>query len=180
MKKTTAQLALDALKEFVCAINYQGEHAGDRIDIAEREANKAITALEAEAAQVVEPDQWQKRHTKETAGIWENTYEADAKWWRDNSKGWEIRSLYTAPQEPAAPAWMPIETAPTDGTHILVCRATDADGNPIGDSFGLFVQRAAWWEGEGWICYCSTVHEPIVFFDPTHWMPIPPAPGGAS
>lgn len=72
--------------------------------------------------------------------------------------------------------WKPIATAPKDGTHILVCKATDADGQPMGDSFGLFTQRAAWWDEEGWIVYCGLFKEPSCFFDPTHWMPIPPAP----
>jgi hypothetical protein len=43
--------------------------------------------------------QWQKKHATETEGKWENTDEFDAKWWRDNSKGWEIRALYTAPPQ---------------------------------------------------------------------------------
>lgn len=74
-------------------------------------------------------------------------------------------------------AWQSIETAPKDGTHILVCRATDADGHPIkSEAFGLFVQRAAWWDAEGWIVYCSMVREPELFFEPTHWMPIPAPP----
>lgn len=47
--------------------------------------------------------QWQKRHPHHWEGKWENTNEHDAKWWRDNSQGWEIRALYTAPQPPAQP-----------------------------------------------------------------------------
>jgi len=43
--------------------------------------------------------QWQKKHATETEGKWENTDEFDAKWWRDNSKGWEIRALYTTPPQ---------------------------------------------------------------------------------
>jgi len=74
-------------------------------------------------------------------------------------------------------AWQSIETAPKDGTEILVCKATDADGRAIGrEAFGLFVQRAAWWDLEGWIVYCSMIKEPQLFFDPTHWMPIPTPP----
>jgi len=72
--------------------------------------------------------------------------------------------------------WKPIETAPKDATRILVCKADDADGKPMGESFGLFVQRAAWWEGEGWVVYCSLVRDPTCFFEPTHWMEIPPPP----
>jgi hypothetical protein len=71
--------------------------------------------------------------------------------------------------------WLPIETAPKDGTKILVCRATDADGEPMGESLSLFTQRAAWWEGDDdWIVFCSLVQEPACFFKPTHWMHIPP------
>ena len=73
-------------------------------------------------------------------------------------------------------AWQPIETAPKDGSEILLCRAIDADKKPMGDSFGLFVQRAAWWASEGWIVYCSMIQEPRCFFEPTHWMPIPAPP----
>lgn len=76
--------------------------------------------------------------------------------------------------------WQPIDTAPKDGTDILLCKAIDADGKPIdADAFGLFVQRASWWsdeDGGAWVVYCSMVQEPILFFRPTHWMPIPPPP----
>ena len=87
-----------------------------------------------------------------------------------------VAELNAAHPQATEPAWRPIETAPKDGTRILVCKAKDVDGNPMGDSFGLFVQRAEWWEGDGWIVYCSLVHEPQCFFDPTHWMPLPAAP----
>jgi len=70
--------------------------------------------------------------------------------------------------------WQPIDTAPKDGTAILVCRNVDADGRYLNE--GIFVQRAAWWEGEGWVVYCSLVKEPHLFFTPTHWMPVPATP----
>ena len=49
-----------------------------------------------------------------------------------------------------------------------------------GNSFGYFVQRAAWWTETGgsngeWIVYDDNFDEPP-FFEPTHWMPIPPPP----
>lgn len=74
--------------------------------------------------------------------------------------------------------WQPIETAPKDGTKVLLCQATDADGNPILDkAWGIFVQVAAWWgDGDGWIVYCSMVRDPGVHFTPTHWMPLPSNP----
>jgi hypothetical protein len=53
--------------------------------------------------------QWQKKHKIETEGKWENTDEFDAKWWRDHSKGWEIRALYTtSAAQPAQPAQEPV------------------------------------------------------------------------
>jgi len=74
--------------------------------------------------------------------------------------------------------WQPIETAPKDGTQILLCDALDADGNPITDgSWGLFVQVAAWWAGEdAWIVYCDMVRDPPLHFEPTHWAPLPKNP----
>ena len=75
------------------------------------------------------------------------------------------------------PAWQPIETAPKDGTPILV-------------SFGsMGIWRVFWSEPEWTDAYCiwcvdDNKHGPYVlrgFSDegdraPTHWMPLPPAP----
>lgn len=45
--------------------------------------------------------QWQKRHPNKEYGLWQNTDEGDAKWWRDKAgtPGWEARALYAAPQQ---------------------------------------------------------------------------------
>jgi hypothetical protein len=74
--------------------------------------------------------------------------------------------------------WKPIESAPKDGTQVLLCRATDAEGKPIGaNSFGLFTQVAAWWEGEDeWIVYCDLCRDPALHFEPSHWMHVPRNP----
>lgn len=87
----------------------------------------------------------------------------------------------TALQAPVreVPGWQPIETAPNDGTDILICQAWDASGNPMCEnSHALFTQRASWWAGENggngsWIVYNSMVLDPECFFEPTHWMPVP-------
>ena len=81
-----------------------------------------------------------------------------------------------------SPQWQPIETAPKDGTDILLCWAINAAGERIDwsehpDTAGVFVQVASWWNGENdWIVYCSLPNEPRLHFNPTHWMPLPGAP----
>ena len=78
---------------------------------------------------------------------------------------------------PDASPWQPIDTAPKDGSAILLCQALDVSGFPItGHWFDVFVQVGMWWEGDGWIVYCSQVHDPNVHFTPTHWMPRPDPP----
>jgi hypothetical protein len=83
------------------------------------------------------------------------------------------------------PLWQPIETAPMDGSAILLCWAIDGDGRPIDwhadlSTAGVFVQVASWWASENdWIVYCDMVRDPALHFKPTHWMPLPPSPGGA-
>lgn len=62
-----------------------------------------------------------------------------------------------------AQTWQPIETAPKDGTRILVARVTDGR---VGIS---------WWDGlrledkDKWACYSMLT-------PPTHWMPLPDPP----
>lgn len=74
--------------------------------------------------------------------------------------------------------WQTIDTAPRDGTQILLCQAYDIEGTPIDAlAWGLFVQVAAWWgEEDEWIVYCSMPCDPALHFEPTHWMPLPANP----
>ena len=64
------------------------------------EMHERLQAAPAAGAVAGPVDQWQKRHPTKTEGKWENTNEADAKWWRDNSPGWEVRALYAAAPTP--------------------------------------------------------------------------------
>ena len=70
--------------------------------------------------------------------------------------------------------WQNIETAPRDGSTILVVgRPSQIEGVKIGA--GIFT--AYWDEIDSSFCLsAATWHGP--FIKPTHWMPLPPAPVG--
>lgn len=79
-------------------------------------------------------------------------------------------------------AWQPIETAPKDGTAVLVMR-DNWPGTETGHAetcCGHNTYVAEFWDDEGehgeWICYMSMVREPACPVTPTHWMPLPLPP----
>lgn len=68
--------------------------------------------------------------------------------------------------------WQPIETAPRDGTYILLGWSVNPtkDGEFPKMSVGKSIDRdSGWWLTAGWAS--STVQ-----MAPTHWMPLPPPP----
>ena len=77
--------------------------------------------------------------------------------------------LFALARRGAEMQWKPIETAPKDGTWIMV-------------SAGEWEPEAACWSESVWLTgwYCgggrSDSYGPS--FDPTHWMPLPPPPAG--
>jgi hypothetical protein len=79
--------------------------------------------------------------------------------------------------------WRPIETAPKDGTGVLVHRniwpGTQSGFSEECSDINTYV--AAWWDGErdgrgAWICYMNAVLDPECPIEPTHWMPLPEPP----
>lgn len=88
--------------------------------------------------------------------------------------------MYTTPPpaplgEP--PEWRPIETAPKDGTAVLVMRNI-WPGTATGfaeDCNGHNTYVAAWWTNR-WVCYMDWIDDPTCPIKPTHWMPIPAPP----
>ena len=67
--------------------------------------------------------------------------------------------------------WQPIETAPKDGTRILVPYPIFDPGNLTAspDRYEIIVVH---WREVGWVSDGAwMLHE-----DPTHWMPLPPPP----
>ena len=60
------------------------------------------------------------------------------------------------------PQWRPIETAPRDGTEIL----------GYDEGFGRAI---VWWGGQ-LNCWYNDIGEPLEFWTPTQWMPLPDPP----
>jgi hypothetical protein len=76
--------------------------------------------------------------------------------------------------------WQPIETAPKDGTLVLLAGGHDDNVNYTRDEKLIAFMQApcrAVWTGESWLiglseaCCVGTERE-----NPTHWMPLPEPP----
>jgi len=77
--------------------------------------------------------------------------------------------LYAAPPALSAQVqdvagWQPIETAPRDGTAVIMYHTRLDNRCDV---------HKAWWDGECWRGYGWSYPE---FSQPTHWMPLPAAP----
>lgn len=82
-----------------------------------------------------------------------------------------------------ADGWRTIDSAPKDGTAVLVMRDIwpgTASGRAEKCN-GHNTCVAEWWAGgestEGrWVCYMDMVQDPDCPIEPTHWRPLPPPP----
>jgi hypothetical protein len=74
-----------------------------------------------------------------------------------------IASAALSASQPSPSPWMPIETAPKDGTEFWAY-SQDLSGNGLSS----FQSRCAWHPDAG---FCTDEIR-----EPTHWMPLPPAP----
>lgn len=65
--------------------------------------------------------------------------------------------------------WKPIDTAPKDGTHVLVYRSLLGKSDCIVE---------AWWKADvfGDMCWGANGWTYPDFSPPTHWMPLPAPP----
>lgn len=79
--------------------------------------------------------------------------------------------------------WQPIETAPRDGTAVLVMRDIwpGTNSGKAEECNGHNTYVAEWWAGErdgagAWICYMDAIQDPECPVEPTHWMPLPAPP----
>lgn len=76
------------------------------------------------------------------------------------------RAIEAEAMRRAAPQWLPIESAPKDGTRFLAYENGDTYGASI---YALDEYGAPYWQS---YCGQSVTYRP----DPTHWMPLPAAP----
>jgi hypothetical protein len=68
--------------------------------------------------------------------------------------------------------WQPIETAPKDGTRILLFDPSDDDGESV--KLGHFVLPVYRAQGSGgWLCNRA---DWMALHEPSHWMPLPETP----
>lgn len=103
-----------------------------------------------------------------------------------------LESALEAKRGPVSP-WRPIDTAPRDGTKILLCRyalLTDVSDLPVDAKAAGWAERlfdpnapkvwhCCWVSGGFWSSKWDNWNdgvEPCGLRQPTHWMPLPPAP----
>ena len=71
------------------------------------------------------------------------------------------------PTPDRTPDWQPIETAPKDGTHVL-----------LGWAVGVGLVLSGYWpDWRGRKAWVTCVGQYQGSAAPTHWMPLPPPPG---
>ena len=93
-----------------------------------------------------------------------------------DGKGLRNIPLYTTPPKlKPLTGWQPIETAPRDGTEILMTNGVDvSSGQWLSEYGGTYDQEGAP-NGDGcdagWTDWSGGMQP-----DPTHWMPLPPPP----
>ena len=153
MNKTELQQVRDALKFAYndCESDF----------VRDQKIDPAINLLDADLARVVEPVLWWRTGA--------DTVMHNIRFSNPNGGPWT--ALYATPQEAAAPEWVPIATAPKDGTRYLAY-APDygqfVENHPTGHYAGdwVFNESRNQWRG----------HAHSDCREATHWMLLPPAP----
>ena len=194
MTKEVLELALEALEGFIPYLPLKDEAQCNRYD-------KAITAIKEALAQkdVVEHDlatayrteldklsqrnyelrmenaqlKAQPKEQEPVAWLDEygNAFPLAAKQYSIVGKHW--KPLYiTPPQRKPLTEWQPIETAPRDGTEILMTNGVDVSSGQWFSEYGGTYDQEGAPNGDGcdagWMDWSGGIP------DPTHWMPLPP------
>lgn len=85
---------------------------------------------------------------------------------------WEGVAKAVAAVVRAESQWQPIETAPRDGTDVLIYVPYYPDGARI--ETGWFSSKG-YWESYSRL-YAGEHHSPLCRLQPTHWQPLPEPP----
>ena len=93
-----------------------------------------------------------------------------------NPEWWRFEPLYTTPpQRKPLTGWQPIETAPRDGTEILMTNGVDVSSGQWFSAYGGTCDQTGTPNGDDrdaeWMDWSGGMQP-----DPTHWMPLPPPP----
>ena len=93
-----------------------------------------------------------------------------------SGKGLRNIPLYTTPpQRKPLTGWQPIETAPRDGTEILMTNGVDVSSGQWFSAYGGTCDQTGTPNGDDrdaeWMDWSGGMQP-----DPTHWMPLPPPP----
>lgn len=88
---------------------------------------------------------------------------------KNNTDAYKLARKY-ALRADAPPGWLPIETAPKDGTEILLAVYHENFVDPI-------IMNSCWIDREERGCYWLDWHG---MPEPTHWMPLPESPLSAA
>ncbi len=74
--------------------------------------------------------------------------------------------------------WQPIETAPTDGTGVLLAYTLAEDDPMFFVSWGVCEDNGTWWAAQDFIVVPARSSCPAIFDyqHPTYWMPLPEPP----
>jgi hypothetical protein len=170
---TTEKKLAQAMEDLLMftAENDAGQGDPDRDDPRVTAAMEALATHEADKQRESEDERrtFERAYEQICLGPWAGTMEM----------AWQVWQAGRASAQ-AVPAWQPIETAPRDGTHILVwteCSDTayvvcwaDFDKN-IRPYLCAKQRTVGWhlaWDGEHF----------GGMWAPTHWMPLPAAPKG--
>ena len=84
-------------------------------------------------------------------------------------------------ERPGSDGWLPIETAPKDGTPIIIAVPTkDKDGFIVGEAYfdpKNYEGGDWWWAGTSHPEHFDSPISEINHTAPTHWPPLPAPPG---
>lgn len=86
-----------------------------------------------------------------------------------------IRALADGPGEDG---WQPIETAPTDGTEILICGGTIKADSYEGDGWPFRGVAIVTRDDDSWRGEHEETYDNWYRHEPTHWRPLPSPPKG--